>query len=393
MGLSKRISWRGPACDDPELRARLPGALRSLLEPDNGFVCLDGALHVRGACRAPRWHSLREAWLAPDGVVACTPGLQPGDIPFARTTFGDELLLRDHDVLRVVAETRAVEALGVSLGRFARALERDPVAFLRLDPRERALALHTEGSEPDASTPPAPDSVAVDITASPSVQAEQVLAFWFGDAAGGPDDRASGPDDAASGAAAAASGAARAAAAVARWFAGDPAFDDACRRRFAALLAVAERDAADGRAPLPDWGATARCALARLVVLDQLPRNLHRGQAAAFALDGAARAASAEALEHGFDQLVHPLGALFFYLPLEHSESLADQQRCVALVEALRARAPQGLEARFDGFVDYARRHLAIVERFGRFPHRNAALARADSDAERRFLAAGGSSF
>ncbi|MCA9512003.1 MAG: hypothetical protein KC560_14930, partial [Myxococcales bacterium] len=117
MSLDDTLVYRGPAERDEALLARLPGALRAIVGRHNGCVWLDGALHVRGACDAPRWHSLRVAWESLDGVVATTPALEATDIPFARTTFGDELALRGRDVVRVLAETGALEPLGTSVGR------------------------------------------------------------------------------------------------------------------------------------------------------------------------------------------------------------------------------------------------------------------------------------
>ena len=128
-------------------------------------------------------------------------------------------------------------------------------------------------------------------------------------------------------------------------------------------------------------------------MLDQLPRNLRRGSADAFALDARARELAGDALDRGIDQRVRAVEATFLYLPLEHSESLADQHRCVDLFERLTARAPAGAETAFAGYVDYARRHLALIDRFGRFPHRNAPLGRTPRPDEERFLTEGGDAF
>ncbi len=167
-----------------------------------------------------------------------------------------------------------------------------------------------------------------------------------------------------------------------RWFRPDPAFDAAIRDRFAGLPAQAREGALDG------WAATPGGALALLIVLDQFPRNLHRGTAAAFACDPKARAVARRAvLERRQDLALTRMERVFAYLPFEHSEAHADQDLSVALYEGLRDdplhRAPGGT-------IDYAWRHRAVILRFGRFPHRNAALGRADTAAEAAYLAGGG---
>lgn len=117
-----------------------------------------------------------------------------------------------------------------------------------------------------------------------------------------------------------------------------------------------------------------------MLLLDQLPRNIHRGTAAAFACDPAARAAAGRAIAAGFDGQVEPLLRPFFYLPFMHSEDLADQERCVALYRASGDAA----------WLKYALEHRDIIARFGRFPHRNRALGRASTPEEAACLAGGG---
>jgi len=112
----------------------------------------------------------------------------------------------------------------------------------------------------------------------------------------------------------------------------------------------------------------------------QFPRNLHRGSPLAFATDAKARAIACEALARGFDRQVEDDLRLFLYMPLGHSEDLADQDRCIPLIEALGWREATGS----------AREHRDIIARFGRFPHRNAALGRAATEEEQRFLDEGG---
>lgn len=168
----------------------------------------------------------------------------------------------------------------------------------------------------------------------------------------------------------------------ARWFGPDQDFDAAIRERFAALQALA-RDGA-----LHAWAATPGGALALAIVLDQFPRNLHRGDAAAYACDPAALALARDAvLRLGFDRALTPTERVFLYLSFEHAEALADQDVSVALFEGLRDHAPHRAPG---GTIDYAWRHRAVIARFGRFPHRNAALGRADTPAEASWLAAGG---
>jgi len=159
-----------------------------------------------------------------------------------------------------------------------------------------------------------------------------------------------------------------------RWFTKDAAFDDEIRRRFLAL----HEDAAAGR--LVGWETTAEGTFALLILLDQFPRNMFRGQARAFATDSMARAIAAGALVHGFDAQAPDGMRGFFYLPFEHSENLADQERAVSFYNA--TGDADGLK--------WAELHADIIRRFGRFPHRNAALDRATTPDEQAFLDAGG---
>lgn len=199
-----------------------------------------------------------------------------------------------------------------------------------------------------------------------SASAEELLGFWFG-----PDLDAPG-----------------AAAERARvWFDGGPEIDREIHARFADLPDRAASGA------LEAWRGSARSALALVIALDQLPRNLFRGSARAFAYDGLALEAAKAALAAGFDGALHPLEAGFLYLPFEHAESLPEQERCVALFEALEARAPAAHRPMAAEWADFARRHRDLVARFGRFPHRNAALGRISTAAERAHLAAGSESF
>ena len=171
------------------------------------------------------------------------------------------------------------------------------------------------------------------------------------------------------------------------WWQKQPAVDTEIRKRFAPLV---ER-AATGE--LDSWLGELRGRLALILLTDQFPRNIWREQAAAFAFDVLALRWAKEALVLGLDTRARPIERVFLYLPLEHSENLADPQHAVRLFDALAASVSSELRPAFDGFLDYARRHLEIIERFGRFPHRNAALGRETTAAEADFLRQPGSRF
>ena len=167
-----------------------------------------------------------------------------------------------------------------------------------------------------------------------------------------------------------------------RWFLRDEAFDDECRRRF---LPSVERAAAG---ELDGWRDEARSCVALLLLLDQFPRNLYRGTPQAFALDEKAREVARHALVRGLDMSLPPLWRQFMYLPFEHSESFHDQRLSVALFEVLALYHADSREA-----LDYARQHRDVIQRFGRFPHRNVTLGRPTTPEENHFLQEPGSSF
>jgi uncharacterized protein (DUF924 family) len=159
-----------------------------------------------------------------------------------------------------------------------------------------------------------------------------------------------------------------------RWFEPDEDFDAQIRDRFAATY----EDAAAGR--LSAWENSPEGAFALVVVLDQFPRNMFRHSARSYATDSLARAVARRAIARGFDQQVAMPQRSFFYLPFEHSEELADQERAVELMRAT-------------GDVDllkWAELHADIIRRFGRFPHRNAVLGRTMTPEEQTFLDDGG---
>lgn len=156
-----------------------------------------------------------------------------------------------------------------------------------------------------------------------------------------------------------------------RWFAADAALDSELAERFGQDLGQAAQGALD------HWVDTADGALALVILLDQVPRNVFRGKPQAFSFDSHALAIAEAALLRGHDRALEPIRRRFLYMPFEHSECLPDQRYCVSLFEQA-GDDPEGL--------DYARKHLAVIERFGRFPHRNEALERETTPEEEEFL-------
>jgi uncharacterized protein (DUF924 family) len=157
------------------------------------------------------------------------------------------------------------------------------------------------------------------------------------------------------------------------WFAKDPGFDQRFRDRFAALYFRA------ARSELQDWLTSSESALALILMLDQYPRNSFRNTPRMYESDQLAVHSANQAIERGHDRGVDLSLQFFFYLPLGHAESLAEQERCVALNRRLG-----------DKTLEHALGHAEIVRRFGRFPHRNAILGRPSSEAELEFLRRGG---
>jgi uncharacterized protein (DUF924 family) len=174
-------------------------------------------------------------------------------------------------------------------------------------------------------------------------QITDVLAFW----------REAGPD---------------------RWYTRDASFDALVRERFLELW----QQAVAGR--LSSWEASDDGVLALVILLDQFPRNMFRGDARAFSSDPLAREIATRALVRGVDKRIEPPLQQFLYLPFMHSEELADQIRCVLLFQG--GSDPENLR--------YAESHADIIRRFGRFPHRNVALGRITTPEEQAFLDAGG---
>lgn len=163
-----------------------------------------------------------------------------------------------------------------------------------------------------------------------------------------------------------------------KWFRKDHRFDDAIRLRFEPVHFAAARGEYDS------WKGDAQGCLALLLLFDQFPRNLWRGSAHAFATDPLARAVARQAIQSDFDQEIAPALRPFVYLPFEHSEDIADQDLSVTLYESLRDAAGD------EESLKWAVVHRDIIARFGRFPHRNAALGRETTAEERAFLDEGG---
>jgi uncharacterized protein (DUF924 family) len=183
---------------------------------------------------------------------------------------------------------------------------------------------------------------------------DDILRFWFG-----PPPHAARPE----------------------WFRKDPAFDEAIRARFGAAI-----EAALGGA-YRDWAATPQGALARVILLDQFTRNAFRDAPRAFAGDGDALATAEAAVAAGFDRALDRFERTFLYLPFEHAEDAAAQERSLALFGALAAETGE------PGNLEWAEKHAAIIRRFGRYPHRNAVLGRASTPEEAAFLETPGSRF
>jgi len=171
------------------------------------------------------------------------------------------------------------------------------------------------------------------------------------------------------------------------WFRKDADFDAEIERRFGSLPEAALRGELDA------WRDEPASTLALVIVCDQFPRNLYRGSARAFEFDPFAREVACEAIDKGLDEQLHPIQAVFLYLPLEHSEDVALHDRCLQLFERLEERAPAALRPRIESFCGYARSHGEIIRRFGRYPHRNALLDRAPTPEEAAYLDSGGETF
>jgi uncharacterized protein (DUF924 family) len=171
------------------------------------------------------------------------------------------------------------------------------------------------------------------------------------------------------------------------WWSKNPQLDDEIRQRFESCLIKA------GSGELDHWASNPQDRLALILITDQFPRSIYRDSAKAFAFDTKALSLAREGVDAGFDARLRALEKVFFYLPLEHSESLADQQRSVSLFQKLFDEAGTGQKPTFAEYLDFAVRHQDIISRFGRFPHRNGALGRTSTPEELSFLQQPGSGF
>jgi len=165
------------------------------------------------------------------------------------------------------------------------------------------------------------------------------------------------------------------------WFAGGESFDRECSERFSVTLAAA------GDGDLDHWRRSPRARLALILLLDQFSRNVYRGTARAFENDAGALAACRDGIELGHDRRLLAIERTFFYMPLEHTEDRAMQALSVQHFETLAEEAPEELRELMSANAGYAHEHRDIIERFGRFPHRNAVLGRESTTEEVAYLA------
>jgi len=200
----------------------------------------------------------------------------------------------------------------------------------------------------------------------PDPNPEEILEFWFG-VLDTPNDF---PGDRS-----------------ALWWGADPGVDREITERFGALA----RQARTGE--LDAWRETARGTLALVIVLDQFSRNIWRGTPEAFAGDTLAASVCQRAIESGLDSALRPIERAFLYMPLMHAEERSLARRCVACFEKLSSEIQQNYPTGYPDFLPHARQHAEIVERFGRYPHRNELLGRATTPEEQAFLGAGGPNF
>lgn len=171
------------------------------------------------------------------------------------------------------------------------------------------------------------------------------------------------------------------------WFGFDPELDIQIKQRYSKDVSNASQGLYD------TWKAHPESRLALIILLDQFPRNIYRGSKSAFAFDERALQLCLEGLELEHDQQLMPIYRSFYYLPLEHSESLSLQQRCVELFEDFYTRAAPTIQETIKGSLDYARLHYDIIARFGRFPHRNFVLGRKSTAEEMVYLKESGNNF
>lgn len=174
---------------------------------------------------------------------------------------------------------------------------------------------------------------------------------------------------------------------VKQWFAGGESQDRVLRERFGPLHDRARRGELDA------WVDTPHGALALVLLLDQFTRNLYRGTASAFTNDEQALALAGDGIRREFDRALNVVERAFLYMPFQHSERIEDQRESVELFDSIVSDSPEPLKAFASNTYDYAVQHYELIERFGRFPHRNELLGRRSTPAERAYLDGGGRTF
>lgn len=195
---------------------------------------------------------------------------------------------------------------------------------------------------------------------------DAILEFWFGDALNSPKALARQAP---------------------RWFTADESFDQLVRDRFNDDVAAAMQGELDA------WPSTANGRLALVILLDQFTRNIHRGAPAAFAGDEQALRLCMDGIVRGHDVELHPVACGFLYMPMQHSEDIAVQERSVEHYASLLQRTPPAYRKSIEMNLDFARQHRDLIRRFGRFPHRNEVLGRAATPEEKEYLEGGGERF
>lgn len=172
-----------------------------------------------------------------------------------------------------------------------------------------------------------------------------------------------------------------------RWFRASRAFDQEIRRRFMSLVLLASENG------LEHWRAQPGGRLAEIILLDQFTRQIYRGGGLAFSNDRQAVRLCLEGLDEGADQSLLPIQRAFFYMPLQHSEKADLQARSVACYQQLAASESGPLGVFLESFTESARDHQMVIQRFGRFPHRNRLLKRSSTEEEARYLKDGGARY
>lgn len=172
-----------------------------------------------------------------------------------------------------------------------------------------------------------------------------------------------------------------------RWFKKSDAFDEKVRRLFGNFPDDAQQGAYD------HWLANDEGRLAVVIGLDQFPRNMYRNTARSFRYDKLALQHAIMSIDSDTPQRLHPIQSIFLYMPLEHAEDIDMQNKCVAGLEALLEMCADPYREKINNFLDYALAHREVIERFGRFPHRNKILGRESTQQELTYLASGRGSF